>query len=274
MSEFFIPGKWILVGEHAVVRGKPAIAFPHEDLGLKFEWSEDLSAKKIKIQSPWNDALKSALGKLSQLIKLDLNLKLQGTLKISGNLPARAGFGSSAALCVGLVRLCNELRFIRVNDSEARSLATELENVFHGTSSGLDVATVMSSKPIWFQKGGEPKAIDLGAKFKFTFHDTGTRSETRKTVERVGELTTSDPKLASQIDNRMEVATFHALQALLSGKPQALAQCMNQAQSCFDDWGLTQEAHKTQIETLKNQGALAVKYTGAGSGGFLVALWA
>ncbi|MCM0605154.1 MAG: mevalonate kinase [Xanthomonadaceae bacterium] len=273
MKEFTIPGKWILIGEHAVVRGKPAIAFPHEDKGLKFEWTEDLTQKKVVIQSPWNDALKSALGKLSQLIKLDLNLKLKGTLKVSGNLPARAGFGSSAALCVGLVRLCNELSFIRVNDSEARSLATELENIFHGTSSGLDIATVMSTKPIWFQKGAEPKPIELGGKFKFTFHDTETRSETRSTVARVQELTAQDPTRALQIDNRMEVATFHALQALLAGKPQALAQCMNQAQTCFDDWGLTQEAHKTQIEELKNQGALAVKYTGAGSGGFLVALW-
>lgn len=273
IKEIFVPGKWILLGEHAVVRGKPAIAFPHTDMGLQLEWDPNPAEKKLILKSPWNDAVKSALGKLSQLIRLDLNLTLKGTLQIRATLPARAGFGSSAALCVGLVKLVNELGHIRVNDQEMRTLATEVENVFHGTSSGLDIATVMSATPIWFQKGTDPKPVELGTSFKFTFHDTGDRSKTSECIARVASIAAHDPELASQIDNRMEVATFHALQALKSGKIEALAHALNQAQSCYDDWGLTQEAHQAQIVAFKKQGALAVKYTGAGAGGFLVALW-
>ena len=45
------------------------------------------------------------------------------------------------------------------------------------------------------------------------------------------------------------------------------------AQQCFETWGLvTPELIEQKYELLK-QGALGVKLTGAGLGGFWVALW-
>jgi galactokinase len=48
---------------------------------------------------------------------------------------------------------------------------------------------------------------------------------------------------------------------------------MDLGQSCFEEWELVPESFTVIEEKLKNEGALAVKLTGAGAGGFVVALW-
>jgi len=74
-------------------------------------------------------------------------------------------------------------------------------------------------------------------------------------------------------------ATLSALQALrdFERNPKTseieLGSAMNQAQGCFEEWGLVPDELIEQKQELLKQGALAVKLTGAGLGGFWVALW-
>ena len=52
-----------------------------------------------------------------------------------------------------------------------------------------------------------------------------------------------------------------------------LADAMNRAQTCFAEWGLMPPEAEAIAQGERDRGALAVKLTGAGNGGFLVALW-
>jgi len=95
----------------------------------------------------------------------------------------------------------------------------------------------------------------------------------------VTEWKKSHPEEARIFDEKMGQATEVALSALVKfmEAPQEseirLAQAMNSAQSCFEAWGLVPSELLEQKQELLKQGALAVKLTGAGLGGFWVALW-
>jgi mevalonate kinase len=78
----------------------------------------------------------------------------------------------------------------------------------------------------------------------------------------------------------MNEAAFLAREGLLeyherAGHPalQKIAQAMKLSQACFSAWGLISAPIAAQAVALEGEGALGVKLTGAGGGGFLVALW-
>ena len=46
------------------------------------------------------------------------------------------------------------------------------------------------------------------------------------------------------------------------------------AKDCFEQWGLIDSSVQAEMDRLSAQGALAVKPTGSGGGGYLLSLWA
>jgi mevalonate kinase len=67
-----------------------------------------------------------------------------------------------------------------------------------------------------------------------------------------------------------------AKQALAEDAPDSLfrlAEAINTAADCFFQWGLISESLQHHMQTLFDAGALAVKPTGSGGGGFVVSLW-
>jgi len=53
----------------------------------------------------------------------------------------------------------------------------------------------------------------------------------------------------------------------------ALAQAIQTANDCFERWGLNKGELKDHLNVLTSHGALAVKPTGAGNGGYVISLW-
>jgi mevalonate kinase len=82
------------------------------------------------------------------------------------------------------------------------------------------------------------------------------------------------------LDQKMGDATTSAIEGLRTyalGRKRvgldAVAQAMTQGMVCFEEWGLVPDPIRAQADRLLQEGALAVKLTGAGGGGYLVALW-
>ena len=84
------------------------------------------------------------------------------------------------------------------------------------------------------------------------------------------------PHKAQQLDELMRNSVSQAIHALSSNEVTGiteLAMAIGQAQQCFQQWGLSEGKVGQHIKELHQQGALAAKPTGSGSGGYILSLW-
>lgn len=269
-------GKWILAGEHAVMRAHPALLFPDQThaLNLMFEESTDFN---IHADGEYPDKVEAAcLKALEQawhILALPIDT-LCGQFQLTYDLPIGYGLGFSAALCVAIGRwLCAENHLA---EADLLSFCTQLEDCFHGKSSGADVAAVLHAQPIVYAQAKPIEPFQSAWQPNIKLSDTGIRARTDHCIQIVADLWTSNPKHAQNIDQRMHESVKHATQALSSKTSNSLdelATAIQTAHDCFQDWGLISDPMRQQIEALREQGALACKPTGAGLGGMLLSLW-
>ena len=256
-----LSGKWILLGEHAVLRGKRALVFPFKarsfQCDLQFSPAENTSLQV----SPAN--MKAAWEKIFTLRDWP-----QGQYSITAlnEIPLQAGLGSSAALSVAAALWRHELGLLE--EKKIFAEAHSFENIFHGSSSGLDIAGVLAQAPILFQKEKEPEKISLAWSPHLYLMDTGLRSSTKAAVEKVQLL--GDPFLDTLMDEAVSVA--HAALEEKDGYLQ-LCKALHLGEKCFSRWGLIPPEMKRLSENLFRAGAQAIKPTGSGDGGFLLSLW-
>jgi mevalonate kinase len=79
------------------------------------------------------------------------------------------------------------------------------------------------------------------------------------------------------IDLQMRDSVLLAVGALNNSSIAALSQLqqsINMARDCFAQWALIDSSAQAEMDRLLSQGALAVKPTGSGGGGYLLSLWA
>ena len=282
--EVAVPGKWVLAGEHAVLRGATAIALPHPDafLTLRFQaGGGEFTVSPGSAKAVLNDLLHSVRDKWENQDKSFPWPK--GSLSLESSIPLGAGLGSSAALCVAVTRWLAPVLNLKENDFF--EFARSLEHQFHGQSSGMDIAVALARQPIAYGVEKGAHSLVLRKLPRFTFHDTGLRSRTSDSIMKVLEIKSKFPILSMEIDQKMGALTGKLLQGLQlysdrqdkDGQERAvrdwIAPNMNAAHSCFVDWGLVPSQITAQREELFEKGAVGVKLTGAGDGGFLVALW-
>lgn len=256
-SSVRIHGKVILAGEHSAVRGHPAIVAPLRSRSLTLTYSpgNEFSVAEGPIREPFTLAMKKAVEILGRPLPT-------GSFSVSSDIPLRAGLGSSAALSVAIARFL-------LPEAEYKTLfplALSLEDIFHGKSSGIDVAAALSPSPILFRRGSAPEGLGDWRPHLF-LSDTHLRSSTKACVEQVAALGRPD------LDEKMAGVVMGMKGAFLAQDTSALAAFMEEARACFEAWGLIPDEVAGQISHLKNQGALAVKPTGSGNGGFLLSLW-
>jgi mevalonate kinase len=269
--EIRVPAKWVLAGEHSVLRGAAAVALPHPVCSLYFSYAPQASGGLQIFPEETSHILNSLLSRIPDL------RGLRGRIRLESNIPIGAGLGSSAALCVAVTRWLQSWTPASVSDP--LEFARNLEDSFHGKSSGMDVAVILAGEPVAFRMGEGVRPLRVVRTPRFSFHDTGVRAMTRDCVSKVESYRGAAPVWAEEIDHKMSrsaTMALEALQAYDSGHAEtalgALATAMNAAQECFEAWGLVPEQAREIIRDLRKDGALACKLTGAGGGGMVVAL--
>jgi mevalonate kinase len=269
-----VPGKWVLAGEHSVLKGVSAVALPHREISLTLSFEPMDSEFAVEPASAFH-LIQELLNSVLTPMKL---LPPRGQLKIESSIPIGAGLGSSAALCVALTRWMAEP--LSLDPSVWVEFATQLEDRFHGKSSGMDVAVISSGEAVTFVRGRGVLPLGIVRLPMFTFHDTGIRSKTSDCVLKVENFRQADQAFGIRVDEAMAHASELAREGLVlfdSGQSrqglQVLSDSMRKSQECFYSWGLVPDQARLIEKQLLAQGALAVKVTGAGGGGMLVALW-
>ena len=265
MYECASHAKWILLGEHAVLRGHPAIVFPKLDSQLKLRFEPH---HKLSITLDTNDANIQQLKHLIHTLSDQKTIPITGSLHFENTIPMGKGFGFSAALSICLAKL-----FIHHGLKEPIfDLAHQIEHHFHGKSSGLDIAGCLTDTPIYFEKT-RITPIHLPSWPNITLIDSGISARSSLCIDTVQQQMQSNPSLAHQIDQRMKNACLMAKDALMQGNTQQLATAIGQGQSCFVEWGLVPKALTQQIKDLQTHGAISCKISGAGLGGLIIALY-
>jgi mevalonate kinase len=270
-----VPGKWILAGEHSVLRGSPALVFPLKSRNLTLSF-QPLADQPLRLELDgqhgpelhllfWN-----VLDRACEKCGISRE-QLKGNLHLSSEIPIGAGLGASAALCVAIGQWFHALGLIQ--ESEVYEFSRNLENLFHGESSGVDIAVALSKEGLRFTRGGERSALKLQWKPQWYVSYSGKRGVTLECVNKVKALIAREPEFGKQIDQDMQASVAMAEKALQLPEEAGLAlmkESMDLARSCFDRWGLTVQSH---VQMLSENGALAVKPTGSGDGGYVLSLW-
>ncbi|MBC7691014.1 MAG: hypothetical protein H7222_04545 [Methylotenera sp.] len=272
-----VPGKWVLAGEHTVLRGGGAVALPHPDFFLSAEFMPGRTGKLVITPPPAVQVIEELLHAVQDQVQT-FSLP-EGNFRLESTIPLGAGLGSSAALCVAITRWLAEP--LQIPKAEQFEFARSLEHRFHGQSSGMDIAVALAGEPIAFSMDGGGRPLGIKRLPRFTFHDTGVRARTSDCVRKVRELRESSPVLAMKIDELMSQAARDCTEGLIrfdscmndSEALEILARGLTHGQEAFAHWQLVPEGTENLIEQLRNQGALAAKLTGSGGGGYVVALW-
>jgi mevalonate kinase len=269
-------GKWILSGEHAVLRGHSALVFPIKEKKLCLSYSKsgtELSANyEGSSGSEMHLLFWSVLEQGQQLLGRSLN-NLHGHFHLYSDIPVGVGMGASAALCVATARWFAAQNLL--SDESVFSFAKNLEDMFHGKSSGLDIAGVAADKGVLFQQG-KITAITQNWQPRWFLSSCGQIGITSHCINQVQALWQTDANRASLIDKKMAASVLEASAALEKDTPDSLnhlAKSIQQAADCFNQWGLVSETLQQHMQMLMNAGALAVKPTGSGGGGYVVSLW-
>lgn len=277
-------GKWILSGEHSVLRGQEAIVVPLFSKKLYFEFlpGPQVDGLRIHIEGSHSSDIESIVrALLSKAIEI-LELKkftLSGDIHIQNEIPLGSGLGASSSLCVAFGRWFCSMNLIEPN--KVYEFSRNLENLFHGESSGVDIAVVLNEKPLIFKRPQSIEYIENYFKPHLYLSYSGQRGVTKDCVEKVKKIFLVDPEKALRLDQSMLETTQLLKQAFIisntiisdQNRENQMVLGMDKAYSIFQEWGLTRGAIDEHISSLKRMGALACKPTGSGGGGYVLSLW-
>lgn len=269
--------KWILAGEHAVTRGHAALVFPFFNNSLTITYKKQASSIDVTYTGKYGTELRKLFWQLLEY-SLDLlknkDLKLHGYLLLSNTIPPGTGLGASAALAIAITRWLAAQNFIA--SAAIYSFAKQLEELLHGNSSGVDIIGVAAESGQYFKQGHITPIKQNWQPYWYLSY-CGQTAKTYDCVMKVQHLWKTDNFKAIELDNLMQNSVAKAYSALESCNVapalNLLAEAVNQAGDCFRQWGLVNASLHEHMQLLLNYGAIAVKPTGSGEGGYVLSLW-
>jgi len=272
-------GKIILLGEHAVVYGFPAIAVPVRELRAWADFAESRSpfrieAPAIGLDAPLEDL--PAEHPLAFCVRRSLEILHTtlpaGCLTVTSEIPVASGLGSGAAVSTAIVRVLASAAGQTLPPEEVSRIVFEVERIYHGTPSGVDNTVIAHERPIYFRRGLEPQILAVGAAIHFLIADSGVRSETRHAVGGVRERRQADPARYEGLFKFIGDLAEQGREYLESGDPEMLGRTMFECHGMLDAIGVTTPGLDRLVAAARGAGALGAKMSGAGLGGNVIAL--
>jgi len=272
-------GKVILLGEHAVVYGKHALALPIAD-AVTADIVEDDPEPIISIPE-WAVKQKIAttdhtgITAVVTLIRKELGIAdSHYSVHLHSRLPRAMGLGSSAAFAVAIARAFDAKLDLGLDEATINSVAFECEKLAHGTPSGIDNTVATYGEAMLFRNDGalelqrlataEPPPIVIACS-----------SQSGLTKDQVANVRTRRDQCPAHYDalfNEIDALSQAGAEALISGDYAELGLLMNICHGLLNAIGVSTAELENMVSLARAAGAAGAKVTGAGGGGSIVAL--
>jgi mevalonate kinase len=292
------PGKIILLGEHAVVYDRPAIAVPvaHVFAQATIEPRDDerviIDAADLAHQYDLRDApTDDPLAMIIRLTCAKLGVVPRGfRVRVESTIPIGGGLGSGAAVSVAIARALNKFftpegtgkrdlnsvspvfSVVNLSSAEISALAYEVEKLHHGTPSGIDNTVIAFEQPVYFVKGKPIESFRIARPFTLAIADTGIAAPTKIAVGDVRRAWEQARARYEALFDQVGEIVDKARAAIERGAVERLGYLMNANQALLREMGVSSPEIERLILAARTAGARGAKLAGAGRGGNVIAL--
>ncbi len=275
-----IPGSAMLLGEHAVLHGYPAVVCAanhfitvtltprsdesillHSALGVHKTLLSELS-----VQKPFEFVL-------TAILLYQHKLKTGFDLNIESNFSHEVGLGSSAAVSVATIKVLRDYLKLPSTDLIIFHDSVSVIRKVQGRGSGADVAASVfggviayRSHPLHIEK---LNAIDLPLSLFYS----GSKMKTAEVLSYVNEKFKAEPTKLNEIYVGIGECANRGIEAIKQHDWIALGQAMNAQQVWMTALGVNNEALQQSIDLLSQEKKiLGAKISGSGLGDCVIAL--
>ena len=271
------PGKFVILGEHAVVYGKPAIALAIDRrfyMTVKRDDEFKINGEAADLKA--NPHMRYIIGR---------NDMISVSVQMDSKIPTGSGLGSSAALSVAFSAAIRALSGRSLKEAEVAEEAFEAEYFSQGRGSPMDTSASAHGHGIALNVSGKEddrlwdisknehtwniSKIEVPA-MTFVIGYTGIRAATGPLVEKVRKYKDSN-RFALDIINEIGQITLEGMDALRANNVVELGELMTKDHKLLSILGVS----SNELNKLVNVSlpyAYGAKLTGAGGGGSIVAL--
>ena len=273
------PGSLMLLGEHAVLHGKRALAcaisrrvrvasgfrrdakvIVTSDLGRT---ATDLS--RIEIESPHRFVLAS-IARVKDRLSTGLDVTIESEFS------ERVGLGSSGAVTVATTAALEVLMGGSLDLAAVLDHGVSVVRAVQGIGSGADIAASTHGGIVAYRS--EPRSVErLSAAFPMTVIYSGGKKPTVEVIEKVERTKLKHPEVFDQIFSLMDSTAPRAAAAIQQADWETLGMIFNINQGLMDALGVSNATLSDIVYALReDSNILGSKISGSGLGDCVIGL--